>query len=87
MAAGSQTLTIKNLVAPAYSFSGAITVTGWSLIGKKVADQFTFPITLNIAACSSFTEFNQSASSYYSSQNNVTLSFEFITGELVFFLL
>jgi len=84
MNTGSQTLTVINLIAPGYTISNTITVNGWSLVSKKVTDQFTFPVILNVAQCTSFTSFIQTASNYYSSQNNVTLWFNFITGIYLF---
>ena len=78
---GSQTLTIKNLINPGYATTDTIIITGWSVVSNKVKNQFTFPLVLNVQKCSIFSSFIQVSSSLYSSQNNVTMSFTFITGK------
>jgi hypothetical protein len=74
------TVTISNLINPAYRMTGTIALTGYTRISDKQDKTYGFLLTRDVAPCAVFSGAASVANSNIGGQNNVTFTFNFITG-------
>jgi hypothetical protein len=75
-----------NIPSPPYSsLIRNVNIKAWTLIDKKITDQFSIDATIAAIACNSFASFSQTFEESHGLSPNHTLHIKFILGKKNFF--